>query len=140
MLKPSELKQNKKKSSRLNNKENKDHECSDIEVQCIEAKEEAEAEPNTKSSTKQPTNVVTSKNKQHKKDSLVNKKSEALKAIINPHKKEKSDTKSRQKMQEGLLAKGKRKGGEKKEKEIWIISLLCCQVHKICILVLMAMH
>jgi hypothetical protein len=60
----------------------------------LEAKEEAEAEPNTKSSTKQQTNVVTSKNKRHKKDSLVNKKSEALKAI----KKEKSDTKSRQKI------------------------------------------
>jgi hypothetical protein len=129
----------KNKSSRQNNKENKDHECSDIEVQCNEAKEQAEAEPNAKSSTKQQTNVVTSKNKQHKKDSLVNKKSEALKAIINPHKKEKSDTKSHQKMQEGLLAKGKRKGGKKRERNC-IISLLCCQVHKICILVLMAMH
>jgi hypothetical protein len=43
------------------------------------------------------------------------KKSEALKAIINPYKKEKSDTKSHQKMQEGLLAKGKRKGGKKKK-------------------------
>jgi hypothetical protein len=90
----------KNKSSQQNNKENKDHECSDIEVQCIEAKEQAEAEPNAKSSTKQQTNVVTSKNK-HKKDSLVNRKSEALKAIINPHKKEKCDTKSCQKMQEG---------------------------------------
>jgi len=34
----------------------------------IEAKEQAETEPNAKSSTKQQTNVVTSKNKQHKKD------------------------------------------------------------------------
>jgi hypothetical protein len=82
----------------------------------IEAKEQAEIEPNAKSSTKQQTNVVTSKNKQHKKDQLAQKKSVALKAIINPHKKDKSDTKNCQKMHEGLLAKGKRKGGEKKEK------------------------
>jgi hypothetical protein len=82
---------------------------------------------------------VTSKNKQQKQDSLVNKKSETLKHIIKPYKKEKSDTKSCQKMQDGLLAKRK-KVGEKKRERNCIISLLCCQVHKICILVLMAMH